>query len=95
MRFIHFWCGPLRQPWVAAPTTILTMLALLGLRRILPALSAPGRSALLIPLATFPLIYYMVSYVEHYPAPLAWMLLLRRKLYLFRVSGSTWRVWQG
>lgn len=42
----------------------------------LPALTAPGRAALLIPLATFPLVYYFVSYVAHYPAPLAWMLLL-------------------
>jgi len=34
------------------------------------------RAALLIPLATFPLVYYVVSQVAHYPAPLAWMLLL-------------------
>jgi 4-amino-4-deoxy-L-arabinose transferase-like glycosyltransferase len=76
MRFLHFWCGPLRFPWVAALFTTLTVLALLGLRRSLPALDAPGRAALLIPLATFPLVYYIVSYVAHYPAPLAWMLLL-------------------
>jgi len=76
MRFLHFWCGPLRYPWLAALITTVTVLALLGLRRILPALDAPGRAALLIPLAAFPLIYYVVSYVAHYPAPLAWMLLL-------------------
>ncbi len=76
MRFVHFWCGPLRLPWQAAITTTLSMLALLGLRRILPTMEAPHRAALLIPLATFPLVYYIVSYVEHYPAPLAWMLLL-------------------
>ena len=44
--------------------------------RILPALTAPGRAVLLIPLALFPLVYYFVSYVAHYPAPLASMLLL-------------------
>jgi 4-amino-4-deoxy-L-arabinose transferase-like glycosyltransferase len=76
MRFVHFWCGPLRTPWVAVLTTAVTALALLALRRILPALTAPGRAALLIPLATFPLVYYIVSYDAHYPAPLAWMLLL-------------------
>ncbi len=76
MRFIHFWCGPLREPWVAALLTTLTVLALLGLRRVLPSLTAPGRAALLIPLATFPLVYYVVSYVGHYPAPLRWLLLL-------------------
>jgi len=76
MRSLHFWCGQLRQPWLAALFTAVTVLAALGLLRILPALDAPGRAALLIPLATFPLVYYVVSYVAHYPAPLAWMLLL-------------------
>ncbi len=76
MRFVHFWCGPLRYPWLAALFTTLTVLALLALRRLLPALTAPGRAALVIPLTTFPLVYYILSYVAHYPAPVAWMLLL-------------------
>jgi hypothetical protein len=76
MRFVHFWCGPLRLPWLAALFTLATVLALLGLRRILPALDAPGRAALLIPFIAFPLVYYFVSYQAHYPAPLAWLLLL-------------------
>jgi hypothetical protein len=76
MRFVHFWCGPLRLPWLAALTTVMTLLALLGLRRVLPSLEAPGRAALIIPLAAFPLVYYVVSYLEHYRAPLAWMILL-------------------
>jgi len=76
MRFLHFWCGQLRYPWLAALFTTVTVLAILGLCRILPALGVPGRAALLIPLATFPLVYYFVCYVAHYPAPLAWLLLL-------------------
>ncbi len=76
MRFVHFWCGSLRVPWLAALTSAITALALLGLRRVLPALDAPHRAGLIIPLATFPLVYYIVSYVEHYPIPLAWMPLL-------------------
>jgi len=76
MRVLHFWCGPLRYPWLAAIFTTLTVLALLALRRILPTLAAPGRAALVVPLAAFPLVYYVVSYVPHYPAPLSWMLLL-------------------
>jgi len=76
MRFVHYWCGPLRFPWVAALTSFVTLLALLGLRRVLPTLAPPGRAALLIPLAAFPLVYYFVSYQGHYPAPLAWLLLL-------------------
>lgn len=76
MRFVHFWCGPLRLPWVAALTGLVTLLALFGLHRVLPTLAPPGRAALLVPLAAFPLVYYFVSYQAHYPAPLAWLLLL-------------------
>jgi hypothetical protein len=76
LRFLHFWCGPLRYPWLASLFTALTVLAVLGLRRILPALDALGKAALVIPLATFPLVYYFVSYVAHYPAPLGWLLVL-------------------
>jgi hypothetical protein len=88
MRVVHFWCGPLRLPWLAALTSAVTVLALLGLRRILPALDASGRAALLIPLATFPLVYYIVSYQAHYPAPLAWLLLL---LASYEVQGWIFR----
>jgi len=77
MRVVYFWCGPLRcLPWTAAAITAVTIFALLGFRRILPALASPQRAALLIPLATFPLVYYVVSYVAHYRAPIEWMLLL-------------------
>ena len=87
MRLLHFWCGQLRYPWLAGLFTAVTMLAVLGLRRTLPALDAPRRAAFLIPLATFPLVYYIVSYVAHYPAPLAWMLLL--------LAGTEVRHWSG
>jgi len=76
MRVVHFWCGPLRLPWTAAAITAVTILALLGLQRTLWALTSPQRAALLMPLATFPLVYYVVSCVAHYRAPLEWMLLL-------------------
>lgn len=76
LRFLHFWCGPPRVPWLAVLSTVLTVLALVGLRRAWPVLDAPARAALLIPLLTFPLVYYGVSYVGHYPAPLNWLLLL-------------------
>ncbi|MBI4890405.1 MAG: hypothetical protein HY821_07245 [Acidobacteria bacterium] len=75
-RFLHFWCGPLRYPWLAALFTGVTLLALLGLRRIWPGLETPQRAAVVIPLALFPLVYYVVSYVAHYPAPMGWLLLV-------------------
>jgi hypothetical protein len=76
LRAVHFWCGPLRLPWTAAATTAVTILALLGLRRALPAMLCPRRAVVLMPLASFPLVYYVVSYVGHYRAPLEGLLLL-------------------
>lgn len=61
MRVAHFWCGPLRRPWMAAAVTTVTILALLGLRHRLPTLTAPQRAAILVPLATFPLVYYLAA----------------------------------
>jgi hypothetical protein len=75
-RVIHFWCGPLHRPLTAAGVTALTLLALLGAWRTLPVLALPQRAALLIPLATYPLIYYVVAYMSRYRVPLNWILLL-------------------
>jgi hypothetical protein len=74
-RFIHYWCGPLTRPTAAALFTMLTLLAVLGAWRILPALAMPNRAVLLIPLVTYPPIYYIVSYMPRYRVPLDWMLL--------------------
>jgi hypothetical protein len=73
---IHFWFGPLHQPLMAAGISLLTILALLGARRTLPALTMPQRAALLIPLATFPLIYYVVTYMSRYAVLVNWLLLM-------------------
>ncbi len=91
MRFLYFWCGSTREPWRAAFLTTLTVLALLGLRRVLPSLTTPARAALVIPLAAFPLVYYVVSYVLHYPAPLTWMLLLLAGYEVQSLTFARWR----
>jgi hypothetical protein len=75
-RVFHFWFGPLHQPLIAAGISLLTILALLGARRTLPALTIPQRAALLIPLATFPLIHYVVTYMSRYAVPVNWLLLM-------------------
>ena len=54
----------------------LTILALLGAIRTLPSLAVPQRAVLLIPLATYPLIYYVVAYMSRYRVPLDWIILL-------------------
>jgi len=75
-RVIHFWFGPVRRPLDAAPFALLTVLALLGIRRTWPTLTAPQRAVLLVPLATFPLVYYVVVYMSNYTVPVAWILFL-------------------
>lgn len=75
-RFLHYWFGPLTKPPVAALYTILTLLAILGAWRILPALAAPHRATLLIPLVMYPVVYYVVSYMPRYRVPVDWMLLM-------------------
>ncbi len=75
-RVIHFWFGPLHQPMIAAGISLLTILAFLGARRTLPALTMPQRAALLIPLMTFPLVYYIVTYMSRYAVPINWLLLM-------------------
>ncbi len=76
LRVIHFWFGPLHRPWTALGVTALTILAALGAWRTLPTLAIPQRAALLIPLVTYPLIYYFVTYMSRYRVPLNWILLL-------------------
>ncbi|PWB72746.1 MAG: hypothetical protein C3F07_11130, partial [Anaerolineales bacterium] len=54
----------------------LTILAILGIRHVLPILTAPQRVILLTPLLTYPLIYYLVPYMPRYRIPMDWMLFL-------------------
>ncbi len=56
--------------------TALTLLALLGAWLTFPSLAVPQRAALLIPLVTYPLIYYVVAYMPRYREPVNWIFLL-------------------
>ena len=75
-RAIHYWLGPLRPTVLSAGFIILTILAAVGLIRVLPVLSVSRRAAILIPLAAFPLVYYLVPYMPRYREPIDWMLFL-------------------
>jgi len=75
-RVAHFWLGSLHRPEMAALVSLLTLLAAFGIWRTIPALSVPQRAALLIPLLTFPLVYYVLGYMPRYRAPLDWLLVL-------------------
>jgi hypothetical protein len=73
LRFVHFWfIFPSRSP-AAVFLTAFTVLGILGIRRIFPGLSLPQRIAILVPLITYPLIYYLVLFMPRYRAPIDWM----------------------
>jgi len=84
LRILHIWFGPLHDPKATAQTSVLTLLALLGLVVAWKKLSIPQRAILLIPLVTFPLIYYIVAYMPRYRVPIDWL--------LFMLAGSA--IWQ-
>ena len=75
-RFAGFWFGSWYRPLTATGITLLALLAALGAWKIIPALSTPQRAALIIPLLTFPVVYYLVSYEPRYRIPIAWILFL-------------------
>jgi hypothetical protein len=85
LRVGQFWLGPPDDRPLAIATIILTLLALAGAWRVLPAMSGPQRAALLIPLATYPLVYHVVGYEPRYRQPVDGLLLLLAAAALVRV----------
>ncbi len=75
-RVLYFWLGPLHDPFMAFWTTLLTGLAAFSVWRVLPRITLPQRAVTVIPLASFPLIYYVVAYMPRYRIPIEWILLL-------------------
>jgi hypothetical protein len=75
-RIAYFWLGPLHDPFMAFWTTLLTGLAVIGAWHALPRMRDPQRVVTLIPLAGFPLVYYVMAYMPRYRIPIEWILLL-------------------
>jgi hypothetical protein len=76
LRVLHIWFGPLHNQKVAIVTSAITLLAFLGLVLTQNSLSMPQRAILIIPLATYPLIYYLVAYMPRYRVPIDWILFM-------------------
>jgi hypothetical protein len=76
LRFVHFWFIPPSRSPAATFLAASTILAVLGARRIFPGLSLPQRIAILTPLITYPLIYYLVPYMPRYRTPIDWMIFM-------------------
>jgi hypothetical protein len=88
-RFAHWWLGPLYYPPGAIVVTALTLLAVLGALRAFPGMAAPQRAAVLVPLLTFPLIYYIVAYMPRYREPLDWVLMILAAAALTRLATAS------
>jgi hypothetical protein len=87
-RAAHWWLGPLYYPPGAFLVTVLTTLAVLGAWLSFPTLAAPQRAVLLIPLITFPLVYYLVAYMPRYREPIDWIFFLLAGAALWRWIGG-------
>ena len=75
-RFANLWAGPLHRPKAAAGVFALTIFAFWGAWRTFQSLTIPQRAAILIPPATYPLIYYVVPYMPRYRVPIDWILFI-------------------
>jgi hypothetical protein len=75
-RVVHFWFGSSSDPWRAVGSTVITLLAALGLLRSWRSLSPGARAVLVVPIVTYPLVYYLVAYTPRYPVPLSAVLLV-------------------
>jgi hypothetical protein len=84
LRILYFWIGPIYHRFAGTVFLALFVLAVFGAVKRLPPLSVPHRAALIIPLLTFPLVYYLVIWRPDYRIPIEWILIL------FAGSGVTW-----
>jgi hypothetical protein len=75
-RVAYFWLGPPNRPDIAVFVASLTLLAIVGVARAFPYLSLPERTVLLIPLVTYPPLYYLLCYLRRYREPLDWILFM-------------------
>jgi 4-amino-4-deoxy-L-arabinose transferase-like glycosyltransferase len=91
-RFANLWAGPLHRPLVEAPgVLLLTLMAIVGAWRSFPRITVPQRAAFLIPLATYPLIYYIVAYMPRYRIPIDWILYILAGAAVWQLIGGSLR----
>jgi hypothetical protein len=76
LRVAQFWRGTVDALPYALGTALLTLLGVRGAWRVWPHLSLPQRAAILIPLLTYPLVYYVVGYEDRYRQPVDGLALL-------------------
>jgi hypothetical protein len=91
MRFVRFWLGIVNLSPTSAFVVALTILAMLGIGRLFPALTLPQRIILLTPLLTYPLIYYLVPFMPRYRIPIDWILFMLAGIEVW--GWTRWKHW--
>ena len=89
-RFANIWAGPHYDPSAAVRVSTLTFLAIMGAWISFPILLTPQRFSLLIPLATYPFIYYFMAYMPRYRIPIDWILYLLAGFYISHIINRGW-----
>jgi hypothetical protein len=90
LRFLNLWAGPLyRSLDNSIGVLLLTVLALVGLWLSFPKISIPQRAALLIPLITYPMVYYIVAYMPRYRIPIDWILYILFGAAVWQLAGGS------
>jgi hypothetical protein len=91
-RIANIWVGPLnRSVRDVIGVLSLTLLAIAGAWRSFPRITIPQRAAFLIPLATYPLIYYFVAYLPRYRIPIDWILYILAGTAIWQLIGGSIR----
>ncbi len=88
-RMLNLWVGP---PYLLKYFTDVfrfTVLAMVGLCMALPCIKPPQRAALIIPLLTYPLIYYIVAYMPRYRIPINWILYILAGAVVWKLIGGS------
>jgi hypothetical protein len=88
-RFANLWIGPPSRLKHFTDVFVLTVLAVVGACLSFPRIRIPQRAAFLIPLITYPLIYYIVAYMPRYRIPIDWILYILTGALVWRLLGGS------
>ena len=88
-RFLYFWGGPLEHPYETIVTTLYTLVGLFGLFLMKRSVGVLQWQLWLVTFLCFPVMYYLVQYVNRYRTPIDWMVALSAGLVLTKIDGGS------